>query len=679
MLLRRCILSAVPFALVMVCSTEATAEEVVVVGAAPLGFKTSSLDFDTLERIGAQAPSEILNRIAGVNVQRNNGLENLPSIRSPVLTGGQSAGSFLVLEDGVPIRAPGFGNVNQLWEASLDFADSLTVVRGPGGAAYGSNAVHGLVDVQTPSFDSLRKPTHWRVEVGGFGRASANVLSAWWNASDIGGGEDQVGGGSLTVASRWLLGAHVETDSGWRSQSGLDRQAVLLRGETQWANAWSATAVLAAQNLNQETASFIEGREAFKSRAQSRVNPTPEAYRDARLMRASIALTRDLDAGWRFTVTPFARAIEADLNLSFFPSRAQEITRQTGVGAQVRLENATWLLGLDTDRSRGSLFEFQSRPTIGTFTQGLHYDFIVDMAASAVFVEASVSIGEDARVVAGLRGERVDYDYDNRAPTNDVGRFRRIADRTDSFSAITPKFGVVWGGERMQTYAQIVRGARPPQITDLYALQTTQAQGGQGVEEIDSFEMGFRGASAALTFDVSAYHMDKRGSSFRNADGFTVSNAATRHQGVDISVRAALSEAVYLEGWASYARHTYRFTNPASRAGESIRRGNDIDTAPRLMGRASVLWSPNSSVMLEASWTHMGAYFTDAGNTARYPGHDVFDLRADWELAEGVRLSANVRNVLDTAYAERADFAFGQDRYFPGEPRNLSLRLSVQN
>ena len=115
-----------------------------------LAGNTARLGRGELQRIDAQVPSEALNRLPGVAIQRNNGVENLPAIRSPVLNGGQSAGSFLVLEDGVPIRAPGFGNVNQIFETSLDFADAVEVIRGPGSALYGSNAVHGLVNVITP-------------------------------------------------------------------------------------------------------------------------------------------------------------------------------------------------------------------------------------------------------------------------------------------------------------------------------------------------------------------------------------------------------------------------------------------------------------------------------------------------------------------------------------------------
>jgi len=50
------------------------------------------------------------------------------------------------------------------------------------------------------------------------------------------------------------------------------------------------------------------------------------------------------------------------------------------------------------------------------------------------------------------------------------------------------------------------------------------------------------------------------------------------------------------------------------------------------------------------------------------------NLRSSWQLTPELTLYARVNNLLDTAYAERADFtSFGGDRYFPGRPRNYML------
>ena len=75
----------------------------------------------------------------------------------------------------------------------------------------------------------------------------------------------------------------------------------------------------------------------------------------------------------------------------------------------------------------------------------------------------------------------------------------------------------------------------------------------------------------------------------------------------------------------------------------------------------------------QAEWVHVGEYFADAGNTALYDGHDLLHVRAAVEVRDNLSVYLAARNVLDERYAERADFAFGQYRYFPGEPLTLNL------
>ena len=656
----------------------AMSEEIIVTGErrpqniTMLAGSTARMGADELARVDTQVASEALNRLPGVAIHRNNGVENLPAIRSPVLTGGQSAGSFLVLEDGVPIRAPGFGNVNDLFETSLDFAAAAEVVRGPGSALYGSNAVHGIVNVITVAPGVREERGHVQVSAGSFGRAQG--VATWALGTREGAVDNpQIG----------FVGVSLMHEDGWRADTSVDQQRVLLGWDTYW-GAWNLESRLVLQNLNQETAAFVEGVNAYDSSVLARANAAPEAFRDQILARARATLSRDF-GDVEVRVTPYGRWIDADLLLSFFPSRALETTGQSGGGVQSALywdlgENVSLILGADGDVSEGRLREVQARATQSNgYTQGLHYDYAVDMRALAAFAQARWRFAEDWRLIAGLRGERVHYDYDNRAPDGDVGRFRRAPDREDEFDALTPKLGLVWAATPAHAlYLNLARGARPPQITDLYSLQTLQVPGAQQAETLDSAELGWRGALGPARIELALYHMDKRDTAFRNADGFTVSDGRTRHEGVELSGEIPLGDALIVSGWVTYARHSYRFADPSARAGETILPGNDVDSAPRWIWNARALWRPAGRVEVELEWAHMGRYFTNAENTRTYPGHELFNLRADWRLRDDLSLFAAVRNLTNTDYAERADFAFGNERYFPGEDRGLTLGVRAR-
>jgi len=52
------------------------------------------------------------------------------------------------------------------------------------------------------------------------------------------------------------------------------------------------------------------------------------------------------------------------------------------------------------------------------------------------------------------------------------------------------------------------------------------------------------------------------------------------------------------------------------------------------------------------------------------------NLRARWQASSNLALSLNLMNLTDENYAERADYAFGRDRYFPGEPLRAFLAVN---
>lgn len=152
-----------------------------------------------IAEVAAQHPAELLNREAGVFVHRGNGAEHLTAIRSPVLTGGAGAGGFLYLEDGIPLRAAGFANVNGLFEGIGPLAGGVEVLRGPGPALYGSNALHGLVNTRTP--DPADTASRLVAEAGSFGRYRGEAVLAR-PGEDVSGPDGACGPTTRTAGAR---------------------------------------------------------------------------------------------------------------------------------------------------------------------------------------------------------------------------------------------------------------------------------------------------------------------------------------------------------------------------------------------------------------------------------------------------------------------------------------------
>lgn len=654
----------------LLIAAPAMGQDVVVVSGDRLGesrtesiLPVSLLSERDIVETGAHHPAELINQAPGVFLHRGNGAEHLTAIRSPVLTGGAGAGSFLYLEDGIPLRAAGFTNVNGLFESLSGLTGGVEIVRGPGPALYGSNALHGLVNLRTPTAGDA--VNYLELEAGSFGRYRGRGV--WSRAGE-------------TVST--LIGLSGQHEDGWREDAGLDRIDALFRADGQSRGIdWRFTTAIIS--LNQETAGFVFGPQTYRDRTVSQGNADPEAYRDAQAVRSALRLEGPVGAGWRWALTPFARHNEMDFLMHFVPSEALEESGHTSLGLQSALVHdgaaGRVTLGADLERTAGYLRETQKRPTIFSFVQGDHYDYTVDADVFALYAQGRWQMGEAVTLHAGARWENTRFDYDNRLAANTVGRFQRLADRSDEFDVLTPNLGLVWQvDEAGIVFARIARGSRAPQTAELYRLQRDQVIDAIEPEVLDSAEIGYRrDLGGRGRVELVAYAMRKRNVFFRDADGLNVTDGRTRHQGIEFDLALDLSDGLTARIAGSWAEHSYDFDRPVGRASEVIRKGARIDTAPDWLWTAGLDWAVSDQLTARLDWVHVGEYFTDAANEHAYDGHDVFNLRARYRLSETAEIFGAVRNLTDESYAERADFAFGNDRYFPGEPRAISLGIRL--
>ncbi|WP_411820668.1 TonB-dependent receptor [Hyphococcus formosus] len=622
----------------------------------------SAIEQDELKLIDADHVSEILARVPGVALHRGSGAEHLTAIRSPVLTSGAGAGSFLFLENGVPIRSAGFANINGLFGAHYEIADRVEVVRGPSGAVYGANAIHGVINVLTPL------PTE---DTSIFAEAFGDTEDRYKFKGTVSGSNGAHG---------WFIGGSVVTEAGYRDDAGIDQQKLTLRHVFDDGGVTIDT-IFSFDNLEQETAGFIFGEDTLNDRALRRTNNFPFAYRDAKAARLQSTISIDTGENTRIQFTPYARWNQMEFPQHFLPSNALEENGHWSMGAQSAIYHDAGALsliaGTDIEYTDGYLSEFQSAPRIFSYTPGQHYDYDVSAVNLSGFVQASYELTPRTIATAAVRVDGTFYDYDNKIDSGIEGRFLRLDDRSDEFVTASPKFTLMHHiDDQTSIYASYSRGTRPPQTTDLYRLQINQTGDQARPEKIDAFEVGARAQIGSIVdLSLSGFFMDKRNFFFRDADGFNVANGKTRHLGFEGNIMIALHPTLSLQSAVTYAAHTYRFDRITGQATETINFGDDVDTAPRVIANTRLKWTPTERATLEAEWLSMGSYFTDAANDHVYDGHDVLNLRAELGVTSRLAVFATIRNLTDTLYAERADFAFGNDRYFPGEERTFGFGI----
>jgi iron complex outermembrane recepter protein len=633
----------------------------------------SVIGTEDIQAVEANHPAEILNTVPGVNVQMNSGQELLVAIRSPVLPAGAGQGSFLILENGVPTRASGFGNVNALFELHHETAEAIEVVRGPGSVRYGSNAVHGLMNFIDPMPGA---------QTGSSVMVSANTLQRYRTDATT---NFNVGG-----IQNWA-GLSIMDDGGWRDASGVDQQKLTVRSKVGGED-WSAVTTLAAINLNQETAGFIQGPEVYKDEDIATTNPNPEAYRDAWAARANVRIEKNFGNNL-LTVTPFAITQRMIFIQHFLPDQSTEKNGHDSYGVMTRYEfgpdEMRWSVGADVQYADGYLKEIQTRPSFGgppanpTFPQGMHYDYDVETMMFGGYIELDWDFAPNWSLLAGVRGESHDYDYVTNIAPGTRGRFRVAPSRSDKFELFTPKIGVVYTGiEDVALYANYARGERAPQTSDQYRLQNLQTIEKLEVETLDSYEVGARGDFGWLRYDIAVYRMEKENFFFRDSDGLNVPDGSTRHFGLEAAFDGEFGPwnggSFVWNVNAAWSDQVYTFNRNVAVAAEDIFAGAKIDTAPDWLADAGFGWE-NDVFSIFATAEYVGEYFTNAANTATYDGHLIGHLRGAWRFNDNLEAFAIVRNVSDERYADRADFAQGQDRYFPGEPANVTFGIRVQN
>ena len=633
------------------------------------------LDATTISDVQHHHIHELLTRVSGVWITRASGQEHLTAIRSPVLTGGGSCGAFLFLEDGIPIRPAGFCNVNSLFEINTEQADSVEVIRGPGNALYGSNALHGIINVLMPVPGLDRTPMA-SLEIGAndFYRARVDL--------------------PFEAESPWLASIVYADDGGFRDDAG-HRQ-----GKMHVKRGWDSsdgklTIGFTATDLDQETAGYVLGKNAYRDPAINRSNPNPEAFREASSQRLYGIWTRrlgriDLD------LRPYARHSDMRFLQHFLPGQPLEENGHVSAGlianASFGKTNRRTIVGVDFEWSDMFLLQSQDGPTEGspflveTRPQGTHYDFDVTSLGIAPYIQTNYEVDDRLTISAGLRVDYLRYDYDNgmlTGNTRDDGTacefggclYSRPASRNDDFTNVAPKFSLTYRlSESRTVFATLSRGFRAPQATEMYRLQSGQQVADLDSESIDAFEVGVRSKRRDLTVDIALFAMEKRDSIFRDAEGFNVTGARSEHQGVEVAADWQLHTDWFLAVDASYARHTYDFNTVALR-GETFAAGQDVDTAPRWLGSAELKYLPTDTVDIGLQWTVIGRYYLDAENQFRYPGHSVANLRAGIQLSSALHLALRLNNVTDRDIADRADYAFGNYRYLPGRGRELFAEI----
>lgn len=645
-----------------------------------LAVTIDALDGAEIRRTRAAHPAQLLNRLAGVRVTELGGEGHSTAIRQPITT----KPMYLYLEDGVPTRATGFFNHNALYEVNIPQSGGLEVLKGPGTALYGSDAIGGVINVLTRP-----APPSPQGEV--------NLETGPWNYRRL-----LATGGTTRGAHGIRADVNLTATDTWREGAAYTRGSATLRHDWIGPAGWTTKTVVTASRIRSNDVPALT-QPLFD--LWSTQNRAPIAYRDVDALRASVQLERDRGADL-LTVIPFVRYNALDLlpnwQLTFNPQAWSTSNRSVGLLVKYRRDFAPLrtrvIVGADGDWSPGRAIVDQiaaprdARGFWTTFTPTTRsYDYDVTYRQASPYVHAELSPLSRVRVDVGARYDVVGYDYDSRLAPLQTGPLRRPADTSLTYRRLSPKLGVTWDVTKgLNVYANWREGFRAPSQSQLF--QQGPAVNTVGLRPVvaRSAELGLRGETSRLAWSLAAYEMritDDIVNFITPENLREATNAGrTRHRGLEGAIGVALTRTLRLDASGALAEHRYIAWTPAAPrpgfAGSDFS-GRLMEQAPRTLGNVLLAWSPRrlAGGRLAAELSHLGRYAMDPNNAQFYPGFTTVNLHANAMVTPGVELFVRATNVTNRRFAELASFNPNErlvtDRftYTPGVPRSVFAGL----
>ncbi|UTA49024.1 TonB-dependent receptor [Simiduia sp. 21SJ11W-1] len=648
------------------------------------------LSAETLAELNGVHAADSLNRIAGVNLAQlgSTGSGVAAAIRQPMSYGPV----YLYLENNVPTRSAAFFNHNALYEVNTAQADGVEIIKGPGSALYGSEAIGGVVNLLNgqPADASF---TRANLEAGEFGFKRLQIKAAQVDENDAVGG---------TV--EWL------SSDGWRDHTAYEKVTGVLSWATE-VGEFEVNSVLSASHIDNESGGSGLRESDYLNEPEKAGNLI--GYRDVSAVRLTSEWRTSLGAG-ELTLTPFARHNRLEYLATWALNTGRETCKpwlnpacqldsqdahinanghdSLGVNAKYKqdTEAAFWIAGIDTDRSRGDTLQTYIVRTdtdpgdywLSYQEQQALYDYRVDFLSLSPYLHTEAELWEGLRLSAGLRYDWVSYNYHTRlAPESALESIhKRPADTEITQSHLSPKLGATWDispnlnayaayrhAFRIATESQLFRAGRTVNSTELEPVKA------------DSVEIGIRGLMGDwLNTELSIYHMTLHDEIISTTDATgarrNTNAGTTRHRGLELALAADLTEQLQAGFAGTWARHEYVDWQEAN----NNYSGKQQVMAPEVFTTLWLSYRPGwlKGGRLEAEWRHQSESFIDEANTQTYPGHDLVNLRASYNISQPLTVYANLLNATDERYAETTS-KWGPS-YSPGRPRTLIAGLNYR-
>lgn len=642
----------------------------------------SQINTKAIQETKATTVDQLLNKVSGVNMVNLGNEQHQMSIRQPMTT----KSLFLYLEDGIPVRTTGLYNHNALLEMNMASVKNIEVIKGPSSSLYGSEAIGGVVNFITIA------PT------------SVPVLKLSTQGNNIGYKRADLQ--SSFSKNKWgfaLSGYYADKRNGFMEYSDFHKATLTGRVDYRFSNKTTLSNSATWLNYYSDMPSGVDST-MFATRTF--VNPQTFTYRSVDAFRYRSTLTHTWNDNSRTTASIVYRdntigqnpayrikddykkvngrwvgqkeLAHGEINASSFNSYAFITQHKQNLawknaniigGVSIDLSPSTYnadYIRIKKDTAARKYVSYQK--TDSTLT-----DYATKINNYAAFVNFEFSPVNKLRVVASLRYDLFDYNFDNHLKPS---AFSGSPDTTNQFKKLSSKIGLTYNvSSKTGFYANYSEGFVPPQVTEMYT--------GVKVPNISpsvfyNYEVGgwTEIVRNKLSVDASAYKLDGTNEiiSVKLDDGSTENRNAgkTSHKGIEFGLNASPAKGLTFRFSGAYSIHKF---DAFVEKGNNYN-GNEMNNAPHWIHNTEVWYKPPfvKGLRVGAEWQKVGSYYMDPKNTAKYKGYDALNLRAGYQH-NGFEIWLNVLNATNNYYSYISTKSTSYS-YTLAEPRNFNLGIS---
>jgi iron complex outermembrane receptor protein len=611
---------------------------------------------------------DVLGFTPGVYVQPRFGAadESQISIRGSGLRNNFHARGVNILVNGMPYRnTDGFTDFESL---ELANTESIEVYKGGNALRYGGSTLGGAINLETKT-GYTAAPVEVSAEGGSYGFLKTQIASG------------------STIGKLDYYGSFTRTSlDGYRDYAVQGRDRVnghlgYVLSENTDVRAFYFFARVDEQLPGALTASEL----ASTPTASNPENRADRWGRNYDLHHLGLQLRTHLGAGQRLEISPYFQY--RDIDHPIF----QVINQQSrDYGAEARYENSLPVFGRTNRLTVGlqpSWLNMDNRQFVNETGEhgALRKEQKDEAVGLALYAENALALTPRLTAVAGFRLEH--------AIRKSHDRFLSDGNQSDhrEFNPILPKVGMLYAVPKLQgqVYGNVSRSFEPPLLLELNSLTVPGFIDLAG-QDAWQFELGFRGRSGAVGWDVAAYDVELKNEILNiNVQPFTDApftvptyrNAPrTRHYGLETGLEYNVQGGVFLRGEKQdetrlrlgYTFARYRFLD------DPDFEGNDIPGAPEHHLQAEVQYQHPSGFSLapKVEWVP-GSYFINSANTASNDGWATLGLRAEYDFDRlGLTAFAAGENLTDTRYSASVQVDNAAGRAFePADARSFYLGL----